>query len=255
MNHKVEELPLSSIPDAVLEASMRIIANYTVGFLRIESGGQGKNLVLLGSGTLITVNGIHVILTAHHVVEVLPSTGELGLVYSERLSHGMIATDGLRYIRIARGTVDSEGPDLGAIILSPPIASSLEALKSFHNLDRNRTMLLTDPPAIADGMWVVQGFIAERTKEELNFEHRVKTVRFFELSSSGSVKPYTIGDYDYFELPIKYSTHGSLPKSYGGTSGGGLWQVRLVRKGSNGESACDRPNSVWSSILPRRNRV
>jgi len=232
---KVEKLPLSSIPDTVLEAIMRTIANYTVGLLRIENGEHGKNLILVGSGTLITVNGIHAILTAHHVVEALPAIGELGLAYSQRLSYGVISTNGLQYIRIARGTVDSEGPDLGAIILFPPIASSLAANKSFHNLDRSRTMLLSDPPPVGDGMWVVQGFIAERTKEKLDFEQRKKVVRFFELSSSGSVKPYTIGDYDYFEVPIKYSSHRAIPKSYGGTSGGGLWQVRLKRKGSEGE--------------------
>jgi hypothetical protein len=235
MSPKVEELPISSIPDVVLEKAMRIIANYTVGLIRIDDDKHGKNLTLLGSGTLVTANGKHAILTAHHVVEILPTSGDVGLVYSERLTHGVISTDGLRYIKIARGAVDSEGPDLGAVILSPALASGLAALKSFHNLDRNRTMLLTDPPPLTAGLWVVQGFIAERTTEELDFEQHIKTVRFFQLSSSGTVKPYATGEYDYFELPIKYSTRASIPESYGGTSGGGLWQVRLERKASGGE--------------------
>src|SRR5437016_1863596 len=96
------DLPLSSISDTVLESIMRSVANYTVGFLRIGKGKRGKDLILLGSGTLVTVRGIHAILTAHHVVEVLPTHGELGLVYS-KVTHATIATDGLRYIRIDRG--------------------------------------------------------------------------------------------------------------------------------------------------------
>lgn len=235
MSRKVEELPISSIPNTVDQACMRALAHYTVGFIRIQSGKHGKDLTLLGSGTLVTANGKHAILTAHHVVEILPTKGVLGLVYSERLSYGTVSTDGLRYLKIARGTVDSEGPDLGAVILTPNIASSLGASKSFHNLDRNRSMMLTEPPAIVAGLWIVQGFIAERTQEELNFEERRKLVRFFELSSSSTARPYTVGDYDYFEVPIKYSVHASIPISYGGASGGGLWQVPLERKRSTGE--------------------
>src|SRR6266481_456199 len=105
------DLPLSSISDTVLKSIMHRVADYTVGFLRIEKGQRGNDLILLGSGTLVTVKGIHAILTAHHVVEVLPTDGKLGLVYST-VTHATVATDGLRYLKIDRGNVDSEGPDL-----------------------------------------------------------------------------------------------------------------------------------------------
>ena len=155
-------------------------------------------------------------------------------MYSEKLTHATVATDGLRYLKIDRGNLDSEGPDLGAIILPPNIVSMLSATKSFHNLDRNRTKMLTQPPAIADGLWIVQGFIAKFTKEEFDFERRIKTVRFFELSSSGLVsREYVVGKYDYFDYPMKFSDRASQPRDYGGTSGGGLWQVRLEKKSPN----------------------
>jgi len=232
MDRKID-LPLSSISDAVLESIMHSVANYTVGFLRIEKGRRGKDLTLLGSGTLVTVNEIHAILTAHHVIEVLPTSGELGLVYSETLTHVTLATEGLRYIKIDRGKVNSEGPDLGAVILPPNVVSMLSAKKSFHNLDRNRTQLVTQPPAIAEGLWIVQGFIGKLTKEEFDFEHRIKTVRFLEFSSSGLVsREYVVGDYDYFDYPMEFF-RSSQPRDYGGTSGGGLWQVRLAKKGAD----------------------
>ena len=74
MEHKFD-LPLSSIPDAVRKSIMHRVADYTVGFLRIEKGQRGKDLILLGSGTLITVRGIHAILTAHHVMKCFRLTG------------------------------------------------------------------------------------------------------------------------------------------------------------------------------------
>jgi hypothetical protein len=229
------DLPLSSISDALLESIMGRVNNYTVGFLRVDEGQRGKDITLLGSGTLITCNGIHAILTAHHVIEVLPTRGELGLVYSQRLTHATFLTERLRYIKIARGSENSEGPDLGAVILPPNIVSMLSATKSFHNLDRNRTQLLTQPPSILDGLWIVQGFIAKLTAEAFDFEHRIKTVSFFELSSSGMVsREYCIGVHDYFDYPMKFLREAQ-PRDYGGTSGGGLWQVRLQKKGANGE--------------------
>ena len=95
--------------------------------------------------------------------------------------------------------------------------------------------ILNQPPSLTEGLWVVQGLIAERTKEELDLAHKVKTVRFFELCSLGGVTSYMNGHYDYFRVPIKYEDHRSVPASYKGTSGGGLWQVRLNRKSPDDE--------------------
>jgi hypothetical protein len=235
MDRKLEDVPLASIPLTLESDIMRIIEHYTVGFLRIKKGLRGDDLILLGSGTLVTVNGIHAILTAHHVVQQLPRSGKLGLVYSARRTHLTIAVDGLQYMKIARGTVDADGPDLGAVILPAPVVSTLKATKSFHNLDRNRTELLAQPPALNRGVWVVQGFIGKRTKEHLYFERRVKRIIFHELCSSGIVIPYTKRFYDYFKFPIKYAKGRSIPRDYGGTSGGGLWQVPLEKRRSSGQ--------------------
>jgi len=234
MDRKVEQIDISDIPRALDDSIRAIIANYTVGFLRIENGEQGINPILLGSGTLVTANGLHAILTAHHVVEVLPVRDNLGLIYSEDQKLGPLSTAGLQYLKIDRGTVDSDGPDLGAVVLPSRLAASLGAIKSFHNLDRNREMLLNNPPGIAEGRWAVQGLIAERTREELD-EQKIKTVHFFQLCSLGSATPHTVGAYDYFDCPIRYSNSEPIPESYRGTSGGGLWQVRLEKRASDGE--------------------
>jgi len=240
--HKVEDLVIKNIPDSVRRSILYTVANFTVGFLRIEDTPRGKNLALLGSGTLVTVNSIHAILTAHHVLKELPRSGGLGLILSERSAAPTISTDGLRYLAIARGPVDSEGPDLGAVILSSTIASELRAKQSFHNLDIQREGLLNEPPDIKDGLWIVQGFIGERTQEQLGVDGYEKTVAFHELSSSGMVDSgYTVGNHDYFLLRVSYRGGSTMPRDFGGASGGGLWQVRLVKRKSDAEITHKRP--------------
>lgn len=242
MNQKVEDLPLKEIPDAILNSILHAVADYTVGFLRLDDTPRGKNLTLLGSGTLITVNSVDAILTAHHVLTELPRSGPLGLVLSERINAPMISTIGLRYLEIDRGTIDSDGPDLGAVILSPAITSELRAKKSFHNLDVRRDALLTQPSAIEDGLWILQGFVGEWTTEEFGVDGSEKTVGFYELSSSGIVNhDYTVGNHDYFVMPVSYRGRSRVPRNFGGTSGGGLWQVRLVKRKSDGEFTHQTP--------------
>src|SRR6266702_1324169 len=161
-----EELPLTQLPDSFLEAVALHLAQYSIGFLRIEDTPRGQDAFLLGSGTLVTVGTTHAILTAHHVLQVLPKSGRLGLILSPTIHQHTIDTQALVYKEIARGTVDSEGPDLGAVILAPSIAAAIAARKTFYNLDSRRVQLLETPPDRHDGVWFVHGFVNDRTVEE-----------------------------------------------------------------------------------------
>lgn len=75
----IEELPIGDLPSALLEAIIPDLFQYSVGFVRVEKTPYGHDAVLLGSGTLVKVGVTHAVLTAHHVLEVLPRTGRLGL--------------------------------------------------------------------------------------------------------------------------------------------------------------------------------
>jgi len=236
MKDKIGEISIRDIPDEILNSILHAVAHYTVGFLRVDDTPPDKNLSLLGSGVLVTAGSVHAILTAHHVLKVLPRNGRLGLTLSETISAITISTDALRYLEIARGTRDSEGPDLGAVILSPVIAAELRAKKTFHNLDNTRERFLTQIPDVKHGLWILQGFVGEWTKVDLHVDGYAKTFGFYELSSSGIINAsYSIGDHDYFVLPVSYRGQSRIPHNFGGTSGGGLWQVRLVQRKSDGQ--------------------
>ncbi len=226
----VEEMPLGELPDGVIEAAAKDLADYSVGFVRVESTPRGQDAVLLGSGTLVTIGSIRAVLTAHHVVSILPATGRLGLILGPTLQQHTVDTQGVTYLKIARDAIDADGPDLGAVVFAPSIAGAIGAKKTFYNLELRRDQLLSTPPDLHDGFWFVNGFIAEKTVEERGRDGYDLIKGFYNLSGAGGPEEaIVVGEHDYFTFPVSYGGRSVAPKSFGGMSGGGLWQVPLTR--------------------------
>jgi hypothetical protein len=102
--------------------------------------------------------------------------------------------------------------------------------KVFYNLEMRRDLLLKTPPLLCDGVWFVNGFIAERTITVHGHERYSLIKGFQNLSGECSPEPAVIvGEHDYFAVPVSYGGRSVAPKSFGGMSGGGLWQVLLTR--------------------------
>jgi len=228
---QTEEVPIRHLPDSLLEAVALHLAQYSIGFLRIEDTPRGQDAILLGSGTLVTTGSTRAILTAHHVLQVLPKHGRVGLILSPTLHQHTVDTQALVYREIARGTIDAEGPDLGAVILAPSIAAAIAAKKTFYNLDARREQLLHKPPELHDGVWFVHGFVDERTVEEPGRDGFSLIKGFYSFSGAGGPGelPVLKGDHDYFAFPVSYDARSVAPNSFRGMSGGGLWQVTLIR--------------------------
>ena len=225
-----EELRLGELGGAVIDAAAQDLADYSVGFVGFENTPRGLNAVLLGSGTLVSVGSIRAVLTAHHVVSILPTEGRLGLILGPSLQQHAADVQGLTYLKIASGANAADGPDLGAIIFAPSIAGAIAARKTFYNLELRRDQMLSAPLDLHDGFWFVHGFIDEKTVEERgrNGYERIKC--FYNLSGAGGPdKAVVVGEHDYFAFPIDYGGRSIAPKSFGGMSGGGLWQVPFTR--------------------------
>jgi hypothetical protein len=131
---------------------------------------------------------------------------------------------------IARGSDDSQGPDLAAVILSEAIAGTIAAQKTFYSLDRHREHMLSKPVEPDLGIWAVHGFVNERTVEQPGESGFTHIMRFGCLTGyGGSHQPVTRGEYDYHDFPVTYGVGSVAPINFQGMSGGGLWQVRLQR--------------------------
>ena len=224
-----EGIRITEIPQEFFESTAAMLSEYTVGFLRIEDGPNGQEAVLLGSGTLVKVGDVHAILTAHHVVEVLPKTGRLGLILTPQLQRYTVDTQGLDYRRIARGTNNAEGPDLGAVILTPSIVTSISAKKRFYDLTARQGEMLSGPIDIERGVWFVQGFPNEKTVVEPGRGGYSQIKGFCNFGGAGrpNERPSVREGHDYIRFPISGASP-QMPGSYKGMSGGGLWQVPVT---------------------------
>ena len=227
-----EFIKLGNLPQSLLDAIGKERTAFTVAFLRIKDSPQCVDAQLLGSGTLVTAGQTQAILTAHHVVRELPRNGRLGILLEKASQPHSMDTSGLAFLEIARGEKDCTGPDLGAVILAPSIASAIGAKKLFYNLDSHRNLALKNPPGIHDGVWFVQGFLDERTVVTPDTDRQGKTTAFYNFTGFGGLEPAVqIGDFDYFDFLDSKQARQVAPLSWGGVSGGGLWQVHLKREG------------------------
>ncbi len=223
---------ITDLPQSFFDDVGQMLHHYSIGFYRIGGSGPDEDIILLGSGTLVKIDQIHAILTAHHVVEILPASGKLGVLTTLKMHRKTIDTEGIKYLKIARGTTDSEGPDIGAIVLPPSIAAALAAEKSFYNLTLHRDELLKKPPERDIGVWFAHRFVGEMTIEEAGSEGFERLKNFCKFTGAGGPNedPVTVKDHDYYLFPVTEARRASSPKDYGGISGGGLWQIPIRKE-------------------------
>lgn len=229
-----EEFDIKEIPAAIVQEANKRISGYTVGLLRLHVVNNCEEATLLGSGVLVRINNVYGIITAQHVNKHLPRKGRLGLILSDKKETTSIDVNGIEYIDIAKGSDDKKGPDLAVIHLSNEIASSIGAMKSFFNLAAHKDLMLNNTPKDNLGVWVSQGFIEELTQKTLNGRKPDIVKIFCQFGAAGGIEGYNFRDnYDYYRFPIEHDHQDIDPKSYEGTSGGGLWQVIIKEMAEN----------------------
>ena len=223
-----KEMLLSNIPKSILSEATQEHWHYTVGFIRLGVTGRQQTAELLGSGVLVTAKNQLAILTAHHVLKVLPKSGRLGLVLSDKEEKTNIDVNGIGYVEMDRGQIDADGPDIGFVRLSDVVASSIGATKSFYNLDKHKEAFRKSPPRDDAGVWDAQGFIEQLTLVDTQANPRKMVKAFCQFGAFGGVKEYEErGKYDYCKFPLEDMEVDQEPSDFGGISGGGLWQIVL----------------------------
>ena len=130
---------------------------------------------------------------------------------------------------VGRGKDKSEGPDLAILVLPDLIISRfVPSTKLFYNLAKRRTSVLDNPCSIDTGLWALVGAPAEWTVDavpEAGFETVKEQPGMIGLG--GVAKECENGGFDYLEFQVIYNAGYRGPDSFGGCSGGGLWQILL----------------------------
>lgn len=188
---------------------------------------------LTGSGTLVTVDGIHGILTAAHVAGKWQNTRlkdqrakQLGFLPDRRNSS--LLEEQLEYFRILSlepGPVETFGPDLAFVRIPSwtKFLSTLVAKKSFFDLTgpavRNRLIAVARNTPLA-----ACGVVDERTEKKGNL---ITLNQFVLLGSEPQL--FEADGYDYIDLRSRRSLEPKTPNSFGGLSGCGLWKFSLAK--------------------------
>lgn len=228
---------IRDLPEALLSRLTSRLHVYSTALFRVWISEEGLRLAsLIGSGTFVTIRGNHGILTAQHVPDLLRPGDSLGLSAArEGEEHAMVVQrSSLRVIEVAPRELDEFGPDLAFIVMADwDDVATVKAAKAFHPLDPDASELLHSPPPLDGGIWFFCGAPGEVVRDEPSASGFLAVKSFKDLClAGGPTVACQRGEFDYFDLDAESTAE--IPSSFGGMSGGGLWQVTATTE-ANGQ--------------------
>jgi hypothetical protein len=228
---------ISDIPDKTIRRLSLPLHNYSTALFRV-TGQYPRNLTPLhiGSGSFVSVGQTNGVLTAQHVADKLGGPCWLGLSAArEGEEHQMIVDrHSILLTDLGAPLTEEFGPDLSFIALANwHDVTTIKSSRAFLPLETDREMLLNDPPSVDRGIWFLSGAPEERLHLDTYPQRFHKVVTYENLClAAGPTIEVANGDFDYFELDVDQSE--TVPSSFAGMSGGGLWRV-LVARPNNGD--------------------
>lgn len=238
MNDKIKKILITEIEPYFLNWTKCYIWPYVTGLIGIRKNGNQEEVVLRGSGTLIEKGSIHGVLTAQHVVADLKKYDKVGLIISDSEQRYCYDKQFLNFVEVAK-PLDisnySQGPDLAVIILPNISIGTLKAIKSFYSLSHKNKEMIEQPIDYNEGLWFLSGFPDEHTRKVNSTIGHTYAKEFHCLCGESPIqKKYICGEYDFVEVGINYNIDKTLPNSWGGISGCGLWHV-LLKQSEKGD--------------------
>jgi hypothetical protein len=213
----------------ISNAAWNHVGRSTVGFVRTRNSAPSS----LGSGTLIRFGDTAGVLTCAHVLEALLKEDDIGILcfpiratQIQTLRLPMAMTNS---IAIGSAPWGESGPDLAFLRLPAANVGDIERVATIANGDFHRQNIVAGEPAPTRKVCAVSGVIDEMTKPPVIRQivgGIVATTPFEGMINIGHV---FVDDEsaDRFRFQPGPSEGMILPKSYKGTSGGGLWKFFL----------------------------
>ena len=167
------DIPITDIPMAVWDQVENSLRHYFVPILAVWKHERVSDLKLIGSGTLINIDGKGYILTAAHVWGAAAGADALHLL----MMAGRAKVE-IPYANISGRTVwDREGPeewgpDLALLEIPPPQLTTIKAYKSFLNFEQQLADHSENPPKIENSFWAIYGVVGEFSKVSVDHKRR-----------------------------------------------------------------------------------
>ncbi len=235
------DIPTSEIPGSLADSIRREVGPYSIALgCYLDSKNEGFRAI--GSGTLVQRGEKKGILTAFHCLSNSQSRdislGKDGtdsiVVMGHRNNTRVIPPQNMKVHALAKPQVEGEGPDLCFIeILPSPSLKSVEMFASFWRIDERR--LETAEQFVHDKICTALiGYPSEDHKTSVYgdiVEHQHSSMIFW--GAMGLEDIIRINGWDYVDSICDRTHSPSLPSSYAGVSGGGIWAIRLSRNSAH----------------------
>jgi hypothetical protein len=208
------------------------LTNSAVGFLKFSDNGQEADVA--GSGTFVQLGKIKGILTAGHVIDNLPTSGEVGLVRPKSALQNMRVDMSHTDRETLWDKVEKHAPDLGFLKLPDHVAAAVEAQGGvFYNLEKPREAKPSSPPNKMSEIRALVGAVDEWSEIEPGTVPKTKKkVVGALLGAVKSTREFNEDGVELVEIGVDYGSSTRSPQSYEGVSGGALWKLHTELNGT-----------------------
>jgi hypothetical protein len=208
------------------------VCNYSVGFLRFQRVGRIEIAVPAGTGTFAKLGNVYGIITAGHVLQPMGTKEVVGLVrfpnVQTPLQNFRLELDHTERIVTWDGK-HCDAPDIAFLKIPEADGRNLEAAGAvFYNLGLAREFAASNPEHRMSKCYAVVGVVGEWTEEgpaSLGKGKKIDVGGLF--GAAKGLREFKEGNTDLVEVEIDHAAGPKIPKSYGGVSGGGLWELHV----------------------------
>jgi hypothetical protein len=209
------------------------VCDYSVGFLRFRKEGKVQVAEPAGTGTFVKLGKVYGILTAGHVLEPMDTQEVVGLVRFPTVQPP------LQNFRLDLGHTDRsvfswngqecDAPDIAFLKIPELDGRNLEASGAiFYNLGIERQFAPSKPEHRMAKSHAIVGVVGEWTEEgPASFAKGRKITVGGLFGAIKSLREFQENDTDLIEAEVDHDAGPKVPKSYGGVSGGGLWELHV----------------------------
>jgi hypothetical protein len=218
------------------EQISRATSHFTIGFARLSVVDRVEYAESAGSGTLVTIGGLHGILTAAHVLTNLQDLGKVGIIlHGGKPDQFQRQAINLKHVPepvlLRADAFGQSGPDLGFTTLPREALGWLTAKASFYSLTKRRADVLSNQHPTKSHAEVIVGIVDELTETAPNDDPALRRVLFSTLFGPVRMNAlrYLPGrTLNYFKLQGEPDPVFSFPNSFEGVSGGAVWRFYVT---------------------------
>jgi hypothetical protein len=208
------------------------VCDYGVGFLKFSREGKREVAEPMGTGTFVKLGKLYGILTAGHVLAKLGTDETVGLVrfpsILPALQNRRLNLGHTRRVTDWNGK-ECDAPDIAFVSIPEIDGRGLEATGAvFYNLGLARDFKPSSDGHRIVSCYALVGVVGEWTEEGAAAYTKGRKIEVGGLfGAAKTVRPFKEDEKDLVEVEISYETGPKVPKSYGGVSGGALWELHV----------------------------